>query len=95
MEYNISERGGTVVSKLQKMIERIKRQPVDYTFDEVCTLLNALGFAIDNKGKSSGSRVMFEREGMCIYIHKPHPQKELKRYQIKQILEVLDREGLI
>lgn len=52
------------MSKLQKMIERIKRQPADYTFDEVCTLLKALGFAIDNKGKSSGSRVMFDREGL-------------------------------
>lgn len=83
------------MSKLQKMIERIKQQPVDYTFDEVCTLLKALHFAINNKGKSSGSRVMFEKEGVCIYIHKPHPQKELKRYQLKQILEVLDREGLI
>lgn len=83
------------MSKLQKMIERIKQQPVDYTFDEVCTLLKALHFAKYNKGKSSGSRVMFEKEGVCIYIHKPHPQKELKRYQLKQILEVLDREGLI
>ncbi len=83
------------MSKLQKMIKRIKQQPTDYTFEEVCTLLKALGFAIDNKGKSSGSRVMFEKEGLCIYIHKPHPQKEIKRYQLKQILEVLDREGLI
>ena len=83
------------MSKLQKMIDRIKRQPRDYTFDEVCTLLKTLGFVIDNKGKSSGSRIMLVKEGMCIYIHRPHPQKELKRYQIKQILEVLDREGLI
>lgn len=83
------------MSKLQKMIERIKRQPANYTFDEMCTLLRALGFVIDNKGKSSGSRVMFEKEGVCIYVHKPHPQKELKKYQLKQILEILDREGLI
>ena len=83
------------MSKLQKMIERIKRQLANYTFDEMCTLLRALGFVIDNKGKSSGSRVMFEKEGVCIYVHKPHPQKELKKYQLKQILEILDREGLI
>lgn len=83
------------MSKLQKMLHRIKQNPADYTFDEACTLLKALGFAIDNKGKSSGSRVMFEREGVCIYIHKPHPQKEIKWYQLKQILDILDREGLI
>jgi len=49
------------LSKLEKMIKRIKQKPVDYTFDEMCSLLNMLGFIIDNKGKSSGSRIMFEK----------------------------------
>ena len=28
-------------------------------------------------------------------LHKPHPQKELKAYQIKQLIEILEQEGLI
>ena len=49
-----------------------------------------------NKGKTSGSRVMFvNEEHGCILLHKPHPQKELKAYQIKQLIEILEQEGLI
>lgn len=84
-----------IMSRLKKMIKRIESKPTDYTFTEACALLTVLGFEIDNKGKSSGSRVMFNKEGTCIYLHKPHPQKELRRYQIEQILEVLEREGLL
>lgn len=28
-------------------------------------------------------------------LHKPHPQKELKAYQIKQLIEYLEQEDLI
>jgi hypothetical protein len=30
-----------------------------------------------------------------IYMHKPHPRKELLDYQIRQIIEKLEQEGLI
>jgi hypothetical protein len=28
-------------------------------------------------------------------LHKPHPNNELKIYQIKQLIDVLEQEGLI
>ena len=31
----------------------------------------------------------------ALLLHKPHPQKELKAYQVKQLIEVLEQEGLI
>lgn len=30
-----------------------------------------------------------------ILLHKPHPQKDLKTYQIKQLADYLEQEGLI
>ncbi len=30
-----------------------------------------------------------------ILLHKPHPRKELPEYQVKQLIEVLEQEGLI
>ena len=49
-----------------------------------------------NKGRTSGSRIMFISEKHeAILLHKPHPQKELKAYQVKQLIEVLEQEGLI
>lgn len=54
-----------------------------------------LGFEMSNKGKTSGSRVKFIRGDIPIILHKPHPRKELLEYQVKQILAILEEEGLI
>ncbi len=80
----------------EKLIQRLKTKPKDFTFDEAETLLGYLSYVRSNKGKTSGSRVMFiSEEHEAILLHKPHPQKELKAYQIKQLIEVLEQEGLI
>lgn len=83
------------MGKLEKMIERLKSNPKDFTFEEMQTLLLALGFEMSNKGKTSGSRVKFFKDGVFIILHKPHPRKELLNYQVKQIIETLSEEGLI
>ena len=80
----------------EKLIQRLKSKPRDFTSEDAETLLKYLNFIRSNKGKTSGSRVMFaSKEHGCILLHKPHPQKELKAYQIKQLLETLEQEGLI
>ena len=80
----------------EKLIQRLKSKPKDFTFDDAETLLNYLNYIRSNKGKTSGSRVMFvSDEQGSILLHKPHPQKELKIYQIKQLIEILEQEGLI
>lgn len=57
--------------------------------------LEGLGFEMYNKGKTGGSRVKFIRGNIGIILHKPHPRKELLEYQIKQVLEILEKEDLI
>lgn len=83
------------MGKLEKMINHLKSNPKDFTFEEMQTLLLALGFELSNKGKTSGSRVKFYKDGVFIILHKPRPRKELLSYQIKQIIEILSEEGLI
>ena len=83
------------MGKKEKLIEHLKSRPKDFTFDEMRNLLELLGFEMSNKGKTSGSRVKFNRERLAVYLHKPHPRKELLEYQIKNILEILEREKLI
>lgn len=83
------------MGKKEKLIARLKSIPKDFTFEEMETLLIALGFEMSNKGKTSGSRVKFIKDDIPIILHKPHPRKELLEYQVKQILEVLEEEGLI
>ena len=80
----------------EKLIQRLKTKPKNFTFDDAEALLKYLDYVCSNKGRTSGSRIIFssEKHGN-ILLHKPHPQKELKTYQIKQLIEILEQEGLI
>ena len=80
----------------EKLIQRLRSKPRDFTFEDAETLLGYLSYVRSNKGKTSGSRVIFTSENHgSILLHKPHPQNELKSYQVKQLLEILEQEGLI
>ena len=83
------------MGKKEKLIIRLKSVPNDFTSEEAHNLLELLGFKKSAKGKTSGSRVKYINSGVPILLHKPHPRKELKEYQIKNIIEVLVKEGLI
>ncbi len=79
-----------------KLIKKLKSLPHDFTFDEAETLLKYLSFSRSDKGRTSGSRVKFtSEEHGIILLHKPHPRKELLEYQVKQLREKLEQEGLI
>ena len=74
----------------EKLLERLKRLPTDFTFDEAERLLTLFGYVKSNKGKTSGSRVLFFKpEKKPVFLYKPHPRKELKEYAIKQLLSEL------
>ena len=79
------------------VIQELKSNPKDFTFEKAETLLGYLYFKRSNKGKTSGSRVMFSSKDhkTKIILHKPHPRKELLEYQVKQLIELLEQEGLI
>ena len=80
----------------EKLIKKLTSRPKDFTFDEVETLLGYFAYCRSNKGRTSGSRVMFVSDAHApILLHKPHPRKELLDYQVKQLIEVLEQEGLI
>ena len=83
------------MGRKEKLITRLRSVPKDFTFDEMQNLLELLGFEMSNKGKTSGSRVSFKNGNVPIVLHKPHPRKELLEYQIKDVLEVLKKEGLL
>jgi hypothetical protein len=79
------------VSKKEKLINRFLGMPTDFHYDEMVTLLGYFGFGEVKIGKTSGSRVKFENsEGTPIMLHKPHPNGIMKKYQLKQLKELLD-----
>ena len=81
----------------EKLIAKLKANPKSFTFNEAETLLGYFSYHRNNKGKTSGSRIMFVSEvhKTKILLHKPHPRKELLEYQVKQLIEQLEQEGLL
>lgn len=87
------------MSRVDKILIKIKNNPKAITFDEMTFFLTSLGYDKDNKGKTSGSRVIFVKETeygkRIIMLHKPHPQKEMKAYAVRQVIEQLKGFGEI
>ena len=84
------------MSTKDKLIARFLALPSDFTFDELERLLKLLGYTKSNKGKTSGSRVVFkDKDGFPIMLHKPHPGNIVKHYALRQVLEELQSRGYL
>ncbi|UTC75204.1 type II toxin-antitoxin system HicA family toxin [Treponema sp. OMZ 792] len=85
------------MSRDEKLIKRLLSKPRDFTYNELKRLLKALGYVETQSGKTSGSRVAFINlsDGHIIRLHKPHPNNELKQYQIEQIIYELQLKGVL
>lgn len=77
------------MSQKDKLIAKLKSNPKTFTFDDAESLLGYFAYHRNNKGKTSGSRIMFTNDEYKtkILLHKPHPRKELLGYQVKQLIE--------
>ena len=78
-----------------KLKSRFMSLPSDFTFDELVRLFSSLGFELDNKGKSSGSRVAFVRDDETFAMHKPHPGNIVKRGTLRNVRDYLESKGLL
>lgn len=84
------------MTKVDKLRKKLLSKPKDFTWSELKTLLTNFGFEEYNSGKTSGSRVRFVHTNYNdVILHKPHPNHELKGYQVKQIIIQLKKEGLL
>jgi predicted transcriptional regulator with HTH domain len=83
----------SLISSHYKLLERFLKLPKDFTWDELKRLVKRYGYFQNNKGKTSGSRIKFEKEDSEIYLdlHKLHPKNILKPYQMKDVLDFLKR----
>ena len=85
------------MSRFEKLLQRLQSRPGDFTYDELRTVLQGLGYMEMQRGRTSGSRVAFHNGETqhIIRLHRPHPSNQLKRYQIDELLEELRRIGVI
>ena len=80
-------------TKHRKVLEAIFARPTrsGIVFSDLELLVIALGGEIR---EGDGSRVVFEVLGVRKYLHRPHPGKEAKKYQVEDIREWLKELGV-
>jgi hypothetical protein len=80
----------------EKLRNRFLKMPSDFSFDEMQRLLEGYGYEKSNKGKTSGSRLIFKNGNKRpIMLHKPHPGNIVKEYAMKQVFDDLKEAGFI
>lgn len=75
-------------SKHRRVYEAIFEVPTrgGIGFSDIEALILALGGDVR---EGSGSRIVFELKGSRQYLHRPHPSKEAKKYQVEELREWL------
>ena len=79
--------------KQRNTYDAIFAQPIrrNIVWNDVVSLITALGGTVT---QGNGSRLRFDLNDISLNIHSPHPQKELKRYQVKAVREFLVNAGV-
>ena len=85
------------MGKHEKLLNKLAAGPKTFLFADLDTLLRHLGYQHAKSGKTSGSRIAYihPQTKHIIRLHKPHPGNELKRYQIKYLVQTLKHQGYI
>ena len=80
-------------SKQRKTLEAIFSHPVpkNLVWDDLVSLLHALGC---DMVKDGGSHFAFRRYNQKVDFHRPHPGRELKRYQVEDAKAFLIKIGV-
>ena len=81
------------MGKSDQTLEAVFALPMksNIPFADLEGLIIALGGEV-REGK--GSAVVFELRGRRLFLHRPHPQKEAKRYQVEKIRQLLQSVGV-
>lgn len=81
-------------SKQRQTLAVIFRTPTckNLIFRDLEKLLRALGCEII---EGDGSRVGFKKDALRLDMHRPHPGKEAKAYQVEAIREFLKKIGIL
>jgi len=81
-----------VNSKHRRTLQAIFADPVSVSlaWNDVEALFIAAGCRVV---EGAGSRVRFEKNGLVASFHRPHPNKEAKRYQVRDARDFLTKLG--
>jgi hypothetical protein len=82
------------MSQREKLVERFRKKPRDFTWNELERLLHGFGYRLES-GEGSRRKFFNAERGVMISLHQPHPHNELKKYQVEAVFGHLKEEGFL
>lgn len=73
-------------------IARLLSIPPDYRWDELVLVLEEAGFSL---APGAGARRALVSKGRKVFVQRPQPGCNVKRYMLRQVIEVLRSTGAI
>lgn len=79
------------MGQVEKLVETLMTNPSSFRFRDLVRIMKHLGYEVDQKGATSGSRIRFYREvdGRMLLMHSPHPSDEMSRGAIRAAVRFL------
>ncbi len=80
-------------NKHRQTLAAVFRQPIckALDFQDLENMLRAIGCEVI---EGDGSRVGFKKDGLRLDMHRPHPGKEAKAYQVRAVRDFLKMLGV-
>jgi hypothetical protein len=79
------------MSKIEKLFERVRNNPQNVRFDEMCKLAEVYGFKY--KG-GKGSHKAYSKKGIVDILNFQNVHGRAKPYQVKQFLKIVEDNDL-
>ena len=76
----------------EKILKKMKRNPKNVRFKQICLMAEVFGFT-QRKGK--GSHTIFIRKDLGVLLNFQNIRGNVKPYQVKQFIKVVEQYGLI
>lgn len=80
-------------AKHRRTLEAVFRDPVSGTIKwrDIEAMLIGLGAEIS---EGSGSRIRFSLRGRTLFVHRPHPSPDARRYVVRNVRQFLIEAGI-
>ena len=82
------------MTQVEKLRAMLMEMPRTFRFRDFTRIMEHLGYELDQKGSTSGSRVRFyrARDGRMLIMHAPHPSDEMSRGAVRAAVRFLHGE---
>lgn len=77
------------MSKREKLLERLRSRPKDFTWDELVLVMKDYGCTLE-KGRGSRRCFVHKASGKKAHFHEPHPGRIVLDYVIRDALNFID-----